>query len=84
MGLFGIFFLMTLAQFHTWSRSAFAWAGLITVAMGALVELAEGVSGSRNCRLRDVVPDAAGAVLGMGFALLWIGARLQWQTRSSR
>jgi hypothetical protein len=63
--LFGIFFVMTLAQFHRRTPSAFAWSALIVLVMGALVEIAEGATGARNCRLRDLVPDAAGAVLAM-------------------
>lgn len=39
-------------------------AGLITLAMGALVEAAEGMTGEGNCRLRDLVPDLAGALIG--------------------
>jgi hypothetical protein len=63
--LFGVFFIMTLAQFRRHTAAAFAWSAVIVIVMGALVEIAEGVTGSRNCRLRDLVPDAAGAVLGM-------------------
>jgi len=62
--LFGIFYVMTMAQFRSRSASAFAWSALIVIVMGALVEIAEGAT-ARNCRLRDLVPDAAGAVLGM-------------------
>ena len=63
--LFGIFYVMTLAQFRRRNVAAFAWSALIVMTMGALVEVAEGVTGGRNCRLRDLVPDAAGAVLAM-------------------
>jgi hypothetical protein len=62
--LFGIFYLMTMAQFRLRNASAFAWSACIVIVMGALVEIAEGTTGARNCRLRDLVPDAAGAALG--------------------
>jgi hypothetical protein len=63
--LFGIFYVMTIVQFRRRTASAFMWSALIVVAMGAAVEIAEGATGARNCRLRDLVPDAAGAALGM-------------------
>ena len=63
--LFGVFFVMTLAQFRRRTPSAFAWSALIVIVMGALVEIAEGATGARNCRVRDLIPDGAGAVLGM-------------------
>lgn len=69
--LFAIFYVMTMAQFREKTASSFAWAGLITIAMGAAVEILEGATGSRNCRLRDLVPDAAGIVIGAGFAAAW-------------
>ena len=72
--LFALFFVMTCRQFRTVSASTFAWAGAATVVMGALVELAEGVS-NRNCRLRDLVPDSAGAALGSFTVLAWSAAR---------
>ncbi|MDQ2855910.1 MAG: hypothetical protein M3R68_06255, partial [Acidobacteriota bacterium] len=62
--LFTLFFLMTRAQFRTYNWSVFAWAALAGIVMGALVEIAEGISGSGHCRLRDLIPDAAGILLG--------------------
>lgn len=32
--------------------------------MGALVEISQGVTGKGHCRLRDLIPDAVGALLG--------------------
>ena len=65
--LFGIFFLISAAQFasYDWSQAnrLLAAAGA-TLLMGALVELAQGISGNHNCRLRDLIPDTAGVVLG--------------------
>src|ERR1041385_5341630 len=43
--LFTIFFLMTSTLFRTHDLPAFAWAAAATVVMGALVEIAEGVTG---------------------------------------
>jgi len=69
--LFVLFFLMTSAQFRMSHWSKFAWAALASVTMGILVELAEGISGNGHCRLRDLIPDAAGIVLGSGIVYLW-------------
>lgn len=32
--------------------------------MGMLVELSQGVTAHGNCRMRDLIPDSAGALLG--------------------
>jgi hypothetical protein len=45
-------------------RRADVGAFATTMIVGALVELAEGLSGSGHCRLRDLLPDATGALLG--------------------
>jgi cytochrome b561 len=73
--LFALFFLMTIAQFRAANRIAFAWAAVATISMGVLVELAEGVTGKGHCRLRDLVPDAAGILLGSALLLAWNGLR---------
>ncbi len=78
--LFALFFLMTSAQFRMSHWSGFAWAAIASVTMGVLVELAEGISGNHHCRLRDLIPDAAGIVLGAGVVLLWNGIRRKSQT----
>jgi hypothetical protein len=69
--LFVLFFLMTSAQLRMRHWSAFAYAALAAITMGALVELAEGISGNGHCRLRDLIPDAVGIVLGAGIIFLW-------------
>jgi hypothetical protein len=51
--------------------SGFAWAGVACIIMGLLVELAEGFSGKGHCRMRDLVPDSAGILLGAAIVLLW-------------
>jgi hypothetical protein len=73
--LFGILFRSN-------ATSAFMWAGLMTLVMGALVEIGEGISGRGNCRLRDLVPDSAGVLLGTTAVLLWRRAR-SWFPRTS-
>jgi hypothetical protein len=73
--LFAIFYVMTIAQFRTRTWRTLVWAAVIVIAMGAAVEIAEGATGDRNCRLRDLVPDAAGALLGMALVAAW--ARLR-------
>ena len=76
--LFVLFFLMTSAQFRMYHWPAFAWAALAAITMGVLVELAEGITGKGHCRLRDLIPDAVGIVLGSGIVFLWnrIGRQL--------
>jgi hypothetical protein len=71
IALFVLFFPMTSAQFRTSRWSAYAWAALACIAMGILVEVAEGISGNGHCRSRDLIPDAAGVVLGSAIVLLW-------------
>lgn len=73
--LFALFFLMTSAQFRTFNPRVFAWAALATLAMGASVEAEQGITGHGHCRLRDLVPDGAGVMLGGLILTLWTGAR---------
>jgi hypothetical protein len=68
--LFALCYILTSAQFQKSDWSAYACAALITVLMGALVEGAEGVTGKGHCRLRDLLPDSAGALIGMVIILL--------------
>jgi len=69
--LFVLFFLMTSAQFRMSNWRGYAWAAVACLAMGLLVELAQGISGTGHCRMRDLIPDAAGIVLGAGIVFLW-------------
>src|SRR6266496_3699683 len=62
--LFVLFFLMTSAQFRMSQWWGYTWAIVACIAMGILVEVAEGISGTHHCRLRDLIPDTAGVVLG--------------------
>lgn len=77
--LFGFFFLLTALQFDRLDRRTLAWSFLATLAMGLLVELEEGATGTGNCRLADVLPDAAGALIAavvlLATALIYRRAR---------
>src|SRR5467141_134426 len=68
IALFAGFYWMSWVQFRR-SGARGVWALLATLLVGALVEIAEGMTmvGRGHCRLRDLVPDAAGA---LGAALL--------------
>src|SRR5438094_5447648 len=70
IALFAGFYWMTWVQFGR-SDALGVWALVATLLVAALVEIAEGMTGEGrgqvHCRVRDLVPDAAGAV---GAALL--------------
>lgn len=63
--------LMTLAQFRERSPRAFFVAILATVSLGFVAELEQGLFREGHCRMRDLVPDAAGAMLGAAVGLVW-------------
>jgi len=69
--LFVLFFLMTSAQFQMSQWWGYAWSAVACIAMGLLVEIAQGISGNHHCRIRDLIPDAAGVVLGACIVFLW-------------
>ena len=66
IALFAGFYWISWVQFRR-SDARAVWALLATLLVGALVEIAEGMTGRGHCRVRDLVPDAAGA---LGAALL--------------
>ncbi|MFZ2493205.1 MAG: VanZ family protein [Thermoanaerobaculia bacterium] len=78
--LFTLFFLLTYAQMRG-VRRPILWSAVATMAMGLLVELAQGVSGHGHCRMRDLVPDSLGALLGL--AIVTAGTTLL-QSRQRR
>jgi len=79
--LFTLFFLLTYAQLPAAPR-AIIWSTAATVAMGLLVELAQGVSGDGHCRMRDLIPDSVGALLG--FVIVSAGTKLaQYKNRQT-
>jgi len=65
MILFGIFFLVTTIHFHFTGWQSLAWSIGLTVAMGAGMEMAQGLSGTHHCKAIDLVPDFIGALLGL-------------------
>jgi len=67
--LFGLFFLVTAAQFDRIDRRTRSWSVVATAALGLLVELEEGATRTGNCRLTDVLPDVAGALIAMALLL---------------
>ena len=77
--LFALFFVLTSVQFRMRNWPMFAWTALATVVMGALVEGAEGITGQGHCRLRDLIPDTAGALVGSVIVLIL--NRLGWRPR---
>jgi len=78
IALFTGFFLLSHAQFRELGERGHLWSALATLIMGALVELAEGLSGSGHCRLRDLIPDSVGAALGLAMVLTWQKVRARW------
>jgi len=68
--LFGIFFIMTVAQVRGSLGSRFAWAAVATLVFGAVIELEQGATRTGNCRARDLFPDALGALLGVVVVML--------------
>ena len=70
IAVFAVFAWISWVQFHR-ARARFVWTVLATLLAGALLEIAEGVTGRGQCRVRDLVP-AAAAALGMSLLLaLW-------------
>jgi len=61
IALFAGFCWMSWVTFRR-TKPRFVWAVLATLLVAALVEVAEGMTGQGRCRVRDLVPDAAGAL----------------------
>jgi hypothetical protein len=76
--MFGLFFVITSLQFRDWNWPVFMWAAALTLLMGAMVEIGEGVTHQGHCRLRDLISDSAGILLGSGIAPL---LRTIWKPR---
>jgi len=63
MAGFAIFFMLSVAQLPN-AKHAMAWSFVASFGLGLLVEIAEGATGIHHCRMRDLVPDMAGAAIG--------------------
>jgi len=75
--LFAFFFVVTSAQFSMKTPAVWVGVAMMTVAMGVLVEVAQSVTGNGNCRVRDLVPDSAGAIVGAAVVFVWPRLRRQ-------
>jgi hypothetical protein len=68
--LFFAFFLMVAAQLPMQRPRHFVVAIGMTVAMGVIVEVSETMWGRGNCRVRDLIPDVLGALIGVGVVMV--------------
>src|SRR2546428_9747719 len=66
---FAIFYMLSVAQLPN-VKHAMAWSFLACFAMGFLVEIAEGATGTQHCRMRDLIPDMACACFGAHATLI--------------
>ncbi|HEY0593207.1 MAG TPA: VanZ family protein [Thermoanaerobaculia bacterium] len=78
--LFAMFFPLTYAQLRG-IRHALAWSAVACITMGFLVEIAQGISGVHHCRMRDLIPDATGILIGLLLVLAGRGAIAAWRSR---
>lgn len=63
--------MMTVVQFRERRAAAAGTAVAVTVALGLIAELEQGAFGQGHCRMRDLVPDLAGALLGALLLVSW-------------
>jgi hypothetical protein len=69
--IFAAFYALSWIQFRRAGWGALAWAAVATLLMGALLELAQAVTGYGHCRLRDLIPDSIGGLLAALLLSLW-------------
>jgi glycopeptide antibiotics resistance protein len=62
--LFAMFAIMTLAQFATNDHWRFAKMVALALGMTIVVEGEQALLGMGHCRVRDIVPNAAGTLIG--------------------
>jgi len=74
--LWSLFFVMTWIQVRG-RRHALLIAAIATLAMGILIELEEGATGTGLCKATDLLPDAIGALIGAGVAMAWAKSKRQ-------
>jgi hypothetical protein len=63
IALFAVFYLLTFAQLRGVQHRGL-WTFVIVMAMGLLVELGQGATAQGNCRMRDLIPDFLGVLVG--------------------
>lgn len=63
--LFAFFFLVTTKHFRLSGWPSWGWSIGLTMAMGAAMEIAQGLSGNHHCKTVDLIPDFIGALLGL-------------------
>ena len=66
--MFALFFLLTCAQLPGHPKAAL-WSTAATLALGLVLELSQGVTGEGHCRMRDLIPDSVGALIGYALVL---------------
>lgn len=81
--LFAVFFLLTALQFERLDQRALRRSFLATIVLGVLVELEEGASRTGNCRLTDVLPDVAGALIASSALVAALIARHRLRRESA-
>ncbi len=69
ISLWAAFFLMTWVQ--TRRRRYALLIAAVAIAMGILIELEEGATGTGMCRATDLLPDGVGALIGVVIAIVW-------------
>jgi hypothetical protein len=76
--MLGAFFVLSFVHFtrsHTLATRRLVYSTIGTLALGILIELGEGLSGTGHCRLRDLLPDSAGIALGALLVWAWLKVR---------
>lgn len=68
--LFFFFFLVTTKHFRLSGWPPWGWSIGLTMAMGAAMEIAQGLSGNHHCKSVDLIPDFIGALLGLMAVIL--------------
>jgi hypothetical protein len=78
IALLGVFFVLSYLHFaksNAPPSRRLAYSAIGTLALGVIVEIGEGVSGKGHCRLRDLIPDSAGVLLGALVVWAWLKLR---------
>lgn len=78
---FAVGLVMTAAQFRLSKWLDYIWAATTIMAFGAVVEILEGVTRQGHCRMRDLIPDAVGALVGALIVILLY--KIGWRPRPS-